>query len=895
MSNLNQKTILLVDDEMIIAMAGKKSLENHGYNVIIADSGESAFDLFIKNSDIDLILLDIDLGRGIDGPQTATEILRMREIPIVFLSSHTEPDIVEKTEKITSYGYVVKNSGITVLDASIKMAFKLFDAKRQIMESEVKQRAMISNISDVIGIIGPDGIIKYKSPNLAKWFGWFPEDIVGTDGREMVHPQDLNRIQRDFLNLLKKENTEKTTEYRFKCKDGSYKHVELTAINLVNDSIVNGVLLNYHDTSLRRQAEDKLNNMTRLYALLSQINQIIVRTGEQNELFSKICHAAVEFGQFRMAWIGLYDELNDIVKPLVSAGHEDGYLENIVIAANDNSHGKGPTGTALREGNIMIAQDIAVDPRMQPWRDEAVKRGYRSSAAVPFRCNGKLFGALNLYAEEPDFFKSDDRQLLEEIGEDLSFALNAMFKENERKNVEAKLRESEDRYRSLVENANDVVFRTDTAGRFTFVNPAGLRVTGRSEEEVLGSHFSKLIREDRRGDTIRFLVNQFDNMIMNTYYEFPVINKQNEEIWLGQNSQLIFKDGIITGFQAVARDITDLKKVESALRENQEYLNAVIDSVSDAIFVDDADTGEIIDVNRSMCEMYGYSREEAIRTPIGDLSQGEPPYSQVEALEWLRKAREIGPQTFEWLGKRRNGELFDVEISIRFTVIGGKNRFVVAGHEISERKKAENQIRNLLAEKDLLLKEVHHRIKNNMSTINSLLYLHAETLKDITAVRALHDAGSRVQSMMLLYDKIYHSADFMEISVRSYFPSLVEKIVSNFPHGNKVKIINSIDDFILDTNRLQPLGIIINELLTNIMKYAFPEREDCEIRFSVLLNDSKVSIIIQDNGTGIPETIDFKNSAGFGLMLVSMLTRQLKGDIRIERDNGTRFVMEFDL
>ncbi|MCX6067106.1 MAG: PAS domain S-box protein, partial [Chloroflexi bacterium] len=133
-------------------------------------------------------------------------------------------------------------------------------AEDALLVSESKSREMIANISDVIGIIGLDGIMRYKSPNIERWFGWQPEDLVGTDGWDTVHPDDLERIQREFSMLLEKDNSVKTVEYRYKCKDGSYKLIELTAVNLTNTPMIDGVLMNYHDITERKQAELALQN-----------------------------------------------------------------------------------------------------------------------------------------------------------------------------------------------------------------------------------------------------------------------------------------------------------------------------------------------------------------------------------------------------------------------------------------------------------------------------------------------------------------------------------------------------------------------------------------------------------------------------------------------------------
>jgi len=148
---MNNKNILLVEDEAIIALAKKNELEKYNYTAAIVNTGEEAIEyVYNDNHDIDLILMDIDLGAGIDGTQAAKAILENIEIPIVFYSSHSEPEIVEKTEKITSYGYVEKSSSITVLDASIKMAFKLFDAKMKLQQSKNNIEFILNSINDAV-------------------------------------------------------------------------------------------------------------------------------------------------------------------------------------------------------------------------------------------------------------------------------------------------------------------------------------------------------------------------------------------------------------------------------------------------------------------------------------------------------------------------------------------------------------------------------------------------------------------------------------------------------------------------------------------------------------------------------------------------------------------------
>lgn len=227
---------------------------------------------------------------------------------------------------------------------------------------------------------------------------------------------------------------------------------------------------------------------------------------------------------------------------------------------------------------------------------------------------------------------------------------------------------------------------------------------------------------------------------------------------------------------------------------------------------------------------------------------------------------------------------------------GGTVRRVVCTFiDITERKRAEAQVQELLAEKEIILKEVHHRIKNNMSTIYAILSLHARAAVDPPAAAALEDAGSRVQCMMLLYDKLYKSAGFQEASIKEYLPDLIEEIAANFPNRRSVLIATEVDDITLDAAKLSTLGIIVNELLTNIMKYAFVGRASGRIEVSAVLSGNLVTLAIQDDGCGMPEAIDLESSTGFGLSLVAALTKQLQGSIRIERGKGTRIVLEFGL
>jgi len=178
--------------------------------------------------------------------------------------------------------------------------------------------------------------------------------------------------------------------------------------------------------------EDTLARLRRVYSFLNMTNGVIARIKEPGPLFNEACRIAVEVGGFRMAWIGLVDEEVVRILPVAHYGYEDGYLEKIFISSDQrDSEGRGPTGTAARTGAINICRDFATDPRMSPWREEALKRGYRSSGAFPLRIDDRTVGALTLYASEKDFFSEEEITLFKTLSDNISFAIGAMEKEKE--------------------------------------------------------------------------------------------------------------------------------------------------------------------------------------------------------------------------------------------------------------------------------------------------------------------------------------------------------------------------------------------------------------------------------------------------------------------------------
>lgn len=214
--------------------------------------------------------------------------------------------------------------------------------------------------------------------------------------------------------------------------------------------------------------------------------------------------------------------------------------------------------------------------------------------------------------------------------------------------------------------------------------------------------------------------------------------------------------------------------------------------------------------------------------------------------------------------------------------------------EILDHQDARVHIQHLLEGKDLLLREVHHRIKNNMSTLIGILSMQTVNHENPEAEKILEDAGQRIHSMMILYDKLYRGSDYQNIPVQDYFKTLINEIATNFKINNQIRIETEIEDFVLDSVLIFNIGIILNELITNIMKYAFTDGQDCYVRISITQRSNHVKIIIKDNGVGIGDDFDIESTEGFGLKLVNLLVKQIKGILKIENKGGTILTLSFE-
>ncbi|MDZ7716411.1 MAG: PAS domain S-box protein [Balneolaceae bacterium] len=491
-------------------------------------------------------------------------------------------------------------------------------------------------------------------------------------------------------------------------------------------------------------------------------------------------------------------------------------------------------------------------------------------------------------------------QRIEERTRDLSSANRKLKKQIQYRNkAELKLDQQQKQLKILqmaIANINDMVIITKAPvenpldSEIVFVNKSFESFTGYRMEEVeeknpsflhgsetdpkVANHIQKKIsaHEPLRVEFLNYKKDGRPYWVELDMAPFPA-DEEGYEYWVGVN-----------------RDITKRKKAELNLEESEYRYRAYSELSFDAIFEISLD-GTITDCNTRASEMFGYSRNELVGMNTLKLTPKE--YRGIQP-DRITEEFTTGDEALEREYKKKDGTVFTCAINTKIYTRGGEKRLIAYVRDISDQKAYEEAIQASLKDKEVLLAEIHHRVKNNLAIISGLLEMQTFNSTDDRITNELKESQSRIQSIAMVHEKLYQSESLSDIALDAYIGELLQFISGTFYQGEKeVDVIKDIDPISLEVQQAIPCGLILNELITNAYKHGFKDIDNGQLRISLKEEGGKITMMVKNNGSTLPDDFDISQSSSLGMTLIQTLVKQLEGSLDISSEGDTCFAVTF--
>jgi PAS domain S-box-containing protein len=477
----------------------------------------------------------------------------------------------------------------------------------------------------------------------------------------------------------------------------------------------------------------------------------------------------------------------------------------------------------------------------------------------------------------------------------------------DRKQIETALRESEERFRQLAENIDAVFWMRSLDEQFNkqeflYISPGYEKIWGRSSQSLYENSenwMDTIYPEDRAYVCTMYERQNRGEQIEDVY---RIVKPDGSVSWIHDRAFPVYdSQGRLYRTAGIAEDITERKLTEAALKESeQKYRNLV--ETSQGVIWSVNTQGRLTFVNQTIRQIYGYEPEEMIGRHFSEFVTPEQAQKDREILQPIL----VGESVFQYEAEclRKDGTTFWVSCNAMMLCDDNGNVLGTTGTsiDISDRKRAEEQIKASLQEKEALLKEVHHRVKNNLQVISSLLDLQAQQIQEPIALEAFQASQNRIKSIALIHEKLYQSENLARVNLADYIHTLTTYLLQTYPiNPNNITLQLKVVEISLDLDKVIPCGLIINELVSNALKHGFPgdTKGRVWIEFNPAYleapeeNTHQFTLIVGNDGIKLQNSQNFYTAKTLGFQLVNILVKQLGGQIELEQSRGTEFKIQF--
>lgn len=436
--------------------------------------------------------------------------------------------------------------------------------------------------------------------------------------------------------------------------------------------------------------------------------------------------------------------------------------------------------------------------------------------------------------------------------------------------------------------------------RIIYSNYSESSSLGYNEEEILkyGNNFISEILDEEDKWKLKKLIFELNNLPDGNVKETEVRikDKDGKLNWFNIKLTIFTRDENNKAKQLIGllENVQESKVIKDKLEESEQSYKNLFNTIGDAIFIQDYN-GVFIDVNAGAVRTFGYSRDELLNKNskfIGCTENNN--FDEIEKK--LELAKVDIAQKIEFIGRKKDGSKLLTEVQIYKGVYSGSEVIISHLRDITERKKNELKMQSALSEKNVLLREVHHRVKNNLQAMIYLIEMQIDKLEDKNVQLFLRELQEQARTMSLVYEQLYQSDHLAEVDMEGYLKNLTSNVLQALASGKEIIFNVEAENVLLDVETAMPCGLIINELLTNSLKYAFNDLQGRTPKINVKLSrkNNLIEIIVMDNGKGIPQNYDWENAESLGLKLVNFWVKyQLSGTIELDTSIGSKFIIKF--
>lgn len=532
---------------------------------------------------------------------------------------------------------------------------------------------------------------KYVGSQVAGLLGYPARDWLQAGfWQRHLYVADRAKVQ-SWLAGLTCSGAEEGIEYRVMAADGTLHWLHNSCVSVqenASEILVTGLM---QDITAHRQQTVALAHLNRALRVVNACNTAMIQTDNEQALLEEICRVSVEAGGYGMAWVGIavHDDLRH-VRPVASYGHAEGYLDSLDVRWSNTAQGRGPTGTAIRTGQVTVARDIETDTNFGPWRASALQHGYASSIALPLRDRGQVFGAMCIYAAEVDAFDSESVELLSRLADNLAYGLTALRDRLQRQSSERYLE-------ALYASSPDMIFLYGADGRLLDVNHNVLRCFGLAKAELLAANPRGLMGQD---NSLLLAMRRLRRARQGEDQDFEwVIRRPDGEelpVEIRLRRLAMYRDQDEPRVIALVRDISERKRAEAAIEQRTAEFEAVFHSLADAAVFADPDRRMRL-VNAAALTQFGYQQDELLGQLTQMLYASEADYQQQGNARFSRTATQAATAIYEVPYRRKDGSVFVGETmgsqvrSPSGEVLG----YIGVIRDITARKQAEAQMATL--------------------------------------------------------------------------------------------------------------------------------------------------------------------------------------------------------